>query len=191
MNTKKIIIAVIVLALVIAASVGTTLAYFTAQDRAHNYIVSGSVKIEVQEWADEEKTVSFPEEGIDGAMPGDHITKIVEVTNKGSGDAWVRIKVDKTIELAEGTEGTPDTSLVELDIDTEHWTEEDGWYYYNAALEAGETTAPLFTSVTFDADMGNTYQNCTVSVDIAAQAVQTANNGSTALEAAGWPEEQG
>ena len=186
---KKIIIAVIVLALVIAASVGTTLAYFTAQDKAHNYIVSGSVKIEVQEWADEEKTVSFPEEGIDGAMPGDKITKIVEITNKGSGDAWVRIRVDKTIELAEGTEGTPDTSLVKLDIDTENWTEKDGWYYYNATLKAGETTAPLFTSVTFDADMGNMYQNCTASVDIAAQAVQTANNGSTALEAAGWPAE--
>ena len=55
------------------------------------------------------------------------------------------------------------------------------------AIRPGETTAPLFTCVTFDAGMGNEYQNATATVHVAAEAVQTANNGVTALEALGWP----
>ena len=37
--------------------------------------------------------------------------------------------------------------------------------------------------------MGNEYQNCTANLIIYAQAVQTANNGETALDAQGWSEE--
>ena len=55
------------------------------------------------------------------------------------------------------------------------------------AIRPGETTAPPFTCVTFDAGMGNEYQNATATVHVAAEAVQTANNGVTALEALGWP----
>ena len=61
-----------------------TLAYFTAEDTAHNVITSGDIDIELQEWADEEKTIPFPEEGISGVMPGTETTKIVEVKNTGS-----------------------------------------------------------------------------------------------------------
>ena len=46
---------------------------------------------------------------------------------------------------------------------------------------------PLFTTVTFDAAMGNAYQNSTATVSVRADAVQTANNGAAVLEAAGWP----
>ena len=35
--------------------------------------------------------------------------------------------------------------------------------------------------------MGNEYQNATATVDVIAQAVQTANNGTSAADAAGWP----
>ena len=31
------------------------------------------------------------------------------------------------------------------------------------------------------------FQNCTANIEISAQAVQTANNGKTVLEAKGWP----
>jgi len=39
------------------------------------------------------------------------------------------------------------------------------------------------------AGMDNTYQNGTIEIHVAAQAVQTANNAGTALTALGWPEE--
>ena len=38
--------------------------------------------------------------------------------------------------------------------------------------------------------MGNAYQDCTVRIDLLAQAVQTKHNDSGgALDAAGWPQE--
>jgi len=36
--------------------------------------------------------------------------------------------------------------------------------------------------------MDNLYQGCKAEIDVFAQAVQVANNGASALEAAGWPE---
>ena len=97
----------------------------------------------------------------------------------------MRVKVEKNIKLQ--GEGTPDTSLVELTRSASHWTEKDGYYYYTKVLKPGEVTAPIFTAVTFKPEMGNEYQNATATVDVSAQAVQTANNGTSALTASGWP----
>ena len=72
-------------------------------------------------------------------------------------------------------------------LNTADWTEKDGYYYYTKPLKPGEVTAPIFTAVTFKADMGNEYQNATATVDVFAQAVQTANNGATVMDAQGWP----
>ena len=63
----------------------------------------------------------------------------------------------------------------------------DGYCYYSRPLKPGQVTEPVFTKVTFNAAMGNEYQNATATVDVAAQAVQTANNGSTVTDAQGWP----
>ena len=180
---KRKLLILSALAICIAMLVTGTLAYFTAEGKAHNVITTGGVEIAVQEWADEEKTKPF--EDLTGIMPGMTVTKIAEIKNTGASDAWVRVKVEKNIELK--GEGTPDTGLVELALNTADWTEKDGYYYYTKALKPGEVTAPVFTSVTFNATMGNEYQNATATVDVSAQAVQTANNGATAMDAKGWP----
>ena len=180
---KRKLLILSALAICIAMLVTGTLAYFTAEGKAHNVITTGGVEIAVQEWADEEKTKPF--EDLTGIMPGMTVTKIAEIKNTGASDAWVRVKVEKNIELK--GEGTPDTGLVELALNTAYWTEKDGYYYYTKALKPGEVTAPVFTSVTFNATMGNEYQNATATVDVAAQAVQNANNGDTVMEAQGWP----
>ena len=97
-----------------------TLAYFTAEDTAHNVITSGDIDIELQEWADEEKTIPFPEEGISGVMPGTETTKIVEVKNTGSNPAYIRVAVEKKIALADGVQGEPDSGLMEIDLTKRH-----------------------------------------------------------------------
>ena len=181
MKKKILLVTAVVICLAIAAT--GTLAYFTAEDMAHNVITSGGVEIAVQEWADENKQTPF--ENLEGIMPGMTVTKIAEIKNTGASDAWVRVKVEKSIKLK--GKGTPDTGLVELALNTADWTEKDGYYYYKEALKPGEVTAPIFTAVTFKADMGNEYQNATATVDVSAQAVQTANNGTSALTASGWP----
>lgn len=171
------------LAICIATLAAGTLAYFTSEGKAHNVITTGGVEIAVQEWADMEKTKPF--ENLTGVMPNTTVTKIAEIKNTGASDAWVRVKVEKNIKLQ--GEGTPDTGLVELTLNTTDWTEKDGYFYYTKALKPGEVTAPIFTAVTFKADMGNEYQNATATVDVSAQAVQTANNGDTVMDAKGWP----
>lgn len=166
-----------------------TLAYFTAEDTAHNVITSGGIGIELQEWADEDKTLPFPEDGVSGVMPGTAVTKIVEVKNTGASAAYIRVRVEKEILLTEGVEGEADPGLMIIDFDETCWEKgEDGFYYYKQALKPGAVTEPLFASVSFDTAMGNIYQNSTARVDVTAYAVQTANNGSSALDAKGWPE---
>ena len=181
MKKKLTVLAVLALCLGLAAT--GTWAYFTAQKQVHNVITTGGVDITLQEWADEGKTKPF--EDLTGIMPGMTVTKIAEIKNTGASEAWVRVKVEKNIRLAGEGEVNPD--LVELALDTANWTEKDGYYYYNKALKPGEVTAPVFSAVTFNASMGNEYQNATATVDVYAQAVQTANNGETALNAQGWP----
>ena len=181
MKRKLLILSVLAICLAILAA--GTFAYFTSEDTAHNVITTGGVKIAVQEWADDEKTTPF--EDLTGVMPNTTVTKIAEIKNTGASDAWVRVRVEKNIKLQ--GEGTPDTGLVELTLNTTDWTEKDGYYYYKEALKPGEVTAPIFTAVTFKPEMGNEYQNATATVDVAAQAVQTANNGDAVMDAKGWP----
>ena len=183
---KKRFLLCALIVLVLGFAVNGTLAYFTGEEVAHNVITSGSIDIELVELAKTPEGATVPFEDVDGAMPGDTVSKIVYVTNTGANDAWVRIKLDLAIELA--GEGQADLSMVGLDLDTKNWTEKDGYYYYNAPLAPGKSTEPLFTQVTFSAEMGNIYQNSSTSLDVSAQATQVANNGATALEAKGWPE---
>ncbi len=189
-NKKKKLIAILLALSCLFVVVVGSLAFYTSQpERTRNIITTGKIEIEVNEYADEAMTTPFPESGVSGVMPGATVTKIVEIENTGDSPAWVRVKVDKLITLADGVAGTPDASLVSLDLNTEAWTLLDGWYYYNTALAAGAKTAtPLFTRVTFDPSMENMYQSSTAEVTVAAQAVQVAHNGETALGAVGWPE---
>ena len=181
---KRKILILSVLAICIATLAAGTLAYFTSEGKAHNVITTGGVEITVQEWADEEKQTPF--EDVTGIMPGMTVTKIAEIRNTGASDAWIRVLITKNIQLA--GDGTPNTDLLELNLNLTDWTlGEDGYLYYNKALKPGEVTKPIFTAVTFKPDMGNEYQNATATVDVSAQAVQTANNGDTVMAAKGWP----
>lgn len=180
---KRKILILSVLAILIAILAAGSLAYYTADTKAHNVITTGSVDIELNEWANEERTEKF--ENQTGVMPGKDVTKIVEVKNVGTGSAWVCVEMFVDV-YAENGKQLP-TEPVKLDINDTDWTYQDGYYYYNKPLAPGETTEPLFTSVAFDDQMGNEYQNAKAMIDITAIAVQSANNGETVLEATGWP----
>ena len=179
---KRLVTAVTVIAAVIALTSGGTLAYFSASETAHNVITSGGVDVELHEWADEDRTKKF--EDVTGVMPGDAVTKIVEVENTGASSAWVRIWIG-----ADFTNEALDPGV--LGIDTlDDWSQgADGWWYYGQKLAAGDTTTPLFEKVTFASGMGNAYQGGEAVVSVYVQAVQSDNNGGSALEADGWPEE--
>ena len=79
--------------------------------------------------------------------------------------------------------------MFNLDIDAANWQSSNGYYYYNQELSKNQITAPLFTTVTIPDNLSDQYQGATFSLDVYAEAVQVANNGSNVMEAKGWPEE--
>ena len=189
MKKKLIVLAAVVVCIAIAAS--GTLAYFTAEDTATNVITSGSVKIDVVEVMDDGKP--FPEEGITGIMPGQTVSKIVTVKSTGTGDAWIRVKLDANIVSAKGEK--LDTGVMEykLNLSESGWIDGgDGYYYYTQPVSYGEETAVLLEEVSFSKLMGNEYQSCTATVKVLAEAVQVKHNeipeGGDVTDVAGWTE---
>lgn len=183
---KKILLISVIVILISLTAYGT-LAYFSYEDTATNVITTGSVKIAIEEFSKTESGELVPFEDIFDVMPGMNVSKIVQVKNIGGQDAWIRVSVEKAITLADDVEGVVDPSLITYDLNTEFWTEKDGFYYYNSTLRSGETTKPLFTTVIFSAEMDNIYQHSKAVIEVNAQATQVKNNGESVFEASGWP----
>lgn len=218
---KKKLAVLSLLAVCAAVAVSGTLAYFTSEDTAHNVITSGGVSIELVEKTKENGTeVEFPEDGLTGIMPGTSASKIVSVKNTGEADAWIRVSVNIGITAAEKSglhlsgPGAPmapvclpltvtdaegnEIPVVSFTVKTEEYggnwiyNADDDCYYYKDIVKPDEVTDVLFDEVTFAKEMGNEYQNCTVTIDVAAHAVQSDNNpipdGGTVADIPGWPE---
>lgn len=179
---KKGVLVLAVAVLCCAGAVMGTVAYFTSVDTATNVITVGNVRIALLERSGE---MLVPFIDVVGAMPGETVSKIVQVENIGTQPAWIRIRVETAISLAEGI-GDPE--YITLDWNREYWLEQDGYFYYNSVLQPGELTQPLFRNVYFSADMDNAYQNSQVEIQVLAQATQSANNGDTVWKVTGWPE---
>lgn len=196
MKRKLLLLSVLIICLSVLAT--GTLAYFNAENAAHNIITTGGVNIEVvEQMRDGDTLIDFPEQGINGVMPGASVSKIVKVKNTGGADAWIRVKVSMSVEGVRGnvmplflSDGTAVMTFTVM----EGWTDGgDGYFYYNRPVAADELTDVLFNEVCFAPAMGNEYQNCTANIFIGAQAVQSANNeipyGGNAADVSGWPEE--
>ena len=182
---KKILIgALIVCALAIIAT--GTIAYFSVSEEATNVITSGRLTMVLHD----ETTggIPFPEAGIHGIMPGQTVDKVVYIENDCPNSEYVRIYLEKSIHSEQGSDVQLTFEDITLDINSEMWTlGDDGWYYYNAVLEPGENTEPLFTTVSFGKKLNNDYQNCGLEIIVHAQAVQSEHNGDSATLASGWP----
>lgn len=181
-HTKSKLVTIAILLILLSIAGTGTLAYFNDSITVHNEITTGNINIAINQVSTESLAV----------MPGMAVDRPIVVTNDAaSGEAWVRVQIKKQIVKADNSIG--DDTLIVMQYNNQNscntnWTYQDGYYYYNEALETGNTTVPLFDEIVFSTSMGNDYQNSTATVTIHAQAVQTAHNGSTVLEAAGWPQ---
>lgn len=193
MKKQRIFLVAALICCLALAGTGT-LAFFRASETARNVITTGVLDMKLVEMHDGEP---WPEKGVSGVMPGEVVSKEVTIQNLGGVDFYTRVKVTGQIKL-EGKEAPIEmkeehVELIELN-DTD-WTKgEDGYYYYNTALKAGEngtttTTEPLFTAVKLKPALGNEYQNATLTVLVEAEAVQSKNNGDDPLKAEGWSTE--
>lgn len=194
---KKRILLLAAMAICASIFATGTLAYFTAKDQVHNVITTNGVDIEIEEWQKtDEGLVPYPKDDPINVMPGVTVSKIATIKNMEA-EAYIRAKFEVVITREDGSvmELSPETlaSIISLTMNGEDWLRKDGdgvWWYYNAPVATGASTEAFFTEVIFDGpNMTNVYQNCTVEVIVKAQGVQNANNGASALEAAGWPAE--
>lgn len=180
-HTKSKLVTIAILLILLSIAGTGTLAYFNDSITVHNEITTGNINIAINQVSTENLTV----------MPAMSVARPILVTNDtASGTAWVRVQIEKQIVKADNSIG--DDALIIMQYNNQNkcntnWTYQDGYYYYKTPLAANNTTAPLFDEIVFSPSMGNEYQNSTATVTIHVQAVQTANNGSTVWEAAGWP----
>lgn len=189
---KKRIFALAVVAICLSVLASATIAYFTDSATARNVITSGGVHVNVVEQQLVNGSLQPYSNQPIPVMPAAAVSKIVSIENTKQ-PAWVRACYTITVYDAENKAmEIPSDELAKVIViapDASSWTQKDGWWYYNTALNTGVTTKPLFEEVVFSGpDMDNKYQRCTVVIDVNAQAVQQAHNGTTVWEALGWPE---
>ena len=190
MKKKLLYIAAIVICLSIMT--GGTLAYRTVADTTRNIITSNGVGVEILEMQQLVNGQLQPYPG--GAipvMPNTKVSKIVRAKNNEA-SAWIRMNYTMTVTDANDNPlEIPQEELkkvILLNIDNTSWTEKEGWFYYNTALGKDQITEPLFTEVIFSGpNMDNRYQQTKLKLNVVVQAVQTANNGTTVMNADGWP----
>ncbi|MFT3951941.1 MAG: hypothetical protein QM689_08380 [Oscillospiraceae bacterium] len=157
------------LAMVFCTS-GALAAWQTGSDTKNNISV-GSVKGEIIEEYDQGQTV----------LPGDTVSKVVNVKNTGTADAIVRVKINKIWGAGRDADGvlipdeTLDTSNIQIAFDTESWyyDESDGYYYYKGVLNPGELTAePLLKSFTVTSGTDNAFAGKTADIRVAMECIQ-------------------
>jgi hypothetical protein len=187
----KIIVIALLLATSVAVFSAQTIAYFT--DGGESNLVITMVGANLSGELIEETVLTEGAAPIIGPtsvriVPGGRVMKSVSVKNTGDMRMYLRLTVEKEFTLSEENAGKPiDPSLVGFEIDTAHWEERDGFYYYKTPISENETTAPLFTEVSFSSKMDNTYTNSTITFHIKAYATQAPGNYASVFEAHGWP----
>lgn len=81
-------------------------AYIAAEEKTVNVITAGNVKINlVQTTVSKENSTLMETGSLDGLIPGQQISRIVQVENTGDNPAYIRIHVNKIISLEKGKKG--------------------------------------------------------------------------------------
>ena len=188
---KKLIGAIIAVALTTGSFIYSTFAYFSEEVNSNSIVISmGVFKTDYQD----DNLLDALDKPLFGTpidiMPGQVVKKNVLVKNVGTIPVYVRAKLTANIQLSErevGNENLLDYSLIEYAIDTEHWQYQDGYYYYLTPLHGGKSTKSLLSSVTFSSLMGNLYKDSSITLTVNMEIVQSNGNGPTVFDATGWP----
>jgi len=135
-NNRKATLVVVLVAVILAASVGGTLAYLATKTDALENIFQ-PVKVSSAVYEEGKKA--------DGTFD---VKNNVKIRNTGDIPAYIRAAVVITWQDDEGhvlgklpVEGTD----YEIEWKLDNWDEKDGFYYYTSAVPAGNSTGVLFT----------------------------------------------
>lgn len=195
---KKIMSIASVMLLAVIVFTSSTYAYFTATvDSNFNVIESADAKFDIVDLVYPQGSSSgIPIESITDkltAFPGESVSRVICAVNRGKSSIYVRAKISPVITLDaryQDKESLIDPSLISYGMDENYWVTRDtfdGYYYYILPLASGEKTTALIDSVKFSKDMGNMYKGSTISVRAVFEIVQSSGNGTSVLDAGGWP----
>ncbi len=194
---KKRIFLISVILIILAILASGTIAYYISEERVKNVITTGAVELEINEWQmTDNGLVPFDTNEPIYIVPGVSISRIATVKNVQA-QAYIRARFDIVIHNSNNEVLLPTRqeldSMITVLVNESDWLRKEGdseWWYYNSAVDTGASTEAFFTDIVFDGpNISNEYQNCTITVNVTAQAVQTANNEASVLQALGWPTE--
>lgn len=173
-------------AIVLTLCTQGTLAYFTTVGTATNVVTSGNIKLMIHETTDQ--GTPFPTDGV-YIVPGDVVSKVVTVENICDHPFYLRVRLI----YGSSDQALSSEECLSININSEHWTLKDGWYYFTGIVEPGQTTPHIFSEVEIVGSKVNTsHIGQVLQLTVQAQAVQSENNpveNGDITTAVGWPAE--
>ena len=185
--SKKKIIGLCIAGVLAVGSIGGSLAWFTSSDSVTNPFSTASTDNPSDPNSGIKIHEDFNKEDADNTLPGDTVTKQVNVINKATYDQLIRVKIKKVWKDAKGNEKSDlDTKNINLNFENNltdsnkpeegKWIEgSDGYYYYNGIVNPKGQTANLLESVTLSKDTTNEFKGLKFDVVVDSEGVQAAN----------------
>ena len=185
--SKKKIIGLCIAGVLAVGSIGGSLAWFTSSDSVTNPFSTASTDNPSDPNSGIKIHEDFNKEDADNTLPGDTVTKLVNVINKATYDQLIRVKIKKVWKDAKGEEKSDlDTKNINLNFENNltdsnkpeegKWIEgSDGYYYYNGIVNPDGQTANLLESVTLSKDTTNEFKGLKFDVVVDSEGVQAAN----------------
>ena len=185
--SKKKIIGLCIAGVLAVGSIGGSLAWFTSSDSITNPFSTASTDNPSNPNSGIKINEKFNKEEADNTLPGDNVTKQVNVTNTATYDQLIRVKIKKVWKDAKGEEKSDlDTKNIILNFEKNltdsnkpeegKWIEgSDGYYYYNGIVNPKGQTANLLESVTLSKDITNEFKGLNFDVVVDSEGVQAAN----------------
>lgn len=169
LKKQRILLLPFSLIMAIILLLGSTKAWFTADDTRENFLKTSKLYFDavIDEVFDPPETVE----------KDDEIVKVVRVENVRTMPAFVRVlalpvMVSQTGVVLPCNNG----SEIEIDYNTTDWKDGgDGYFYYLKVLKPGEKTEPLFTKVKIKVASAE-YHNAEFDIQLKSEAVDTRDN---------------
>lgn len=186
--SKKKIIGLCIAGVLAVGSIGGSLAWFTSSDSVTNPFTTASTDNPSDPNSGIKIHEDFNKEDADNTLPGDTVTKQVNVINKATYDQLIRVKIKKVWKDAKGEpKNDLDTKNINLNFEKNltdsnkpeegKWIEgSDGYYYYNGIVNPKGQTANLLESVTLSKDTTNEFKGLKFDVVVDSEGVQAANS---------------
>ncbi|ELC8351314.1 hypothetical protein QYB82_002140 [Clostridium perfringens] len=185
--SKKKIIGLCIAGVLAVGSIGGSLAWFTSSDSVTNPFTTASTDNPSDLNSGIKINEKFDEKEAKDRLPGDKVTKQVNVINTAKYDQLIRVKIKKVWKDAKGEEKSDlDTKNIILNFgenltdsnkpEKGKWIEgSDGYYYYNGIVNPKVQTANLLESVTLSKDTTNEFKGLKFDVVVDSEGVQAAN----------------